>query len=168
MIPTVQMILISCLVKVAPASASTCAARPTATIVMNTSLTSCVKRESTGTTTRIDWDRIIYALHQVETGGRLGPILGDGGAALGPLQIHRGYHSDSNVPGAYDQVSDLEYATRVVRAYMARYATAARLGRPVTPEDIARIHNGGPNGHKKKATLGYAKKFMEYYNGYVN
>ena len=166
MIRTVQMILISCLVKVAPVSAMPCAARPTVT----TTTTTCLIASTTKnvTTTRIDWDGIIYALHQVETGGRLGPILGDGGAALGPLQIHRGYHSDSNVPGAYDQVSDLEYATRVVRAYMARYATAARLGRPVTPKDIARIHNGGPNGHKKKATLGYAKKFMEYYNEYVN
>lgn len=47
---------------------------------------------------------------------------------------------------------------------MARYAVERRLGRAVTPVDIARIHNGGPNGYKKKATLGYAKKFMEYYN----
>ena len=147
------------------ALAATSAAKPTVTTTGTTSQTSCVKRT---TTKRIDWDAVTYALHMVETGGRLGPILGDGGAALGPLQIHRGYHSDSNVPGSYDRVSDLDYATRVMRAYMARYATAARLGRPVTPEDIARIHNGGPNGHKKKATLAYAKKFMRYYNGFNN
>ena len=35
---------------------------------------------------------------------------------------------------------------------MDRYATEKRLGRPVTIEDIARIHNGGPNGYKKQAT----------------
>lgn len=133
------------------------------TITSTTSTTT-----SSETTTKIDWDRVFYALHQVETSGRLGPILGDGGRALGPLQIHEVYHLDSGVPGAYSRCADLDYSRSVVRAYMARYATARRLGRPVTPEDIARIHNGGPNGYKKKATLKYAKKFMEYYNGFGN
>ena len=41
---------------------------------------------------------------------------------------------------------------------MARYATEERLGRPVTLEDIARIHNGGPNGYKKQSTIPYWKK----------
>ena len=36
-----------------------------------------------------------------------------------------------------------------------RYANEKRLGRKVTNEDRARIHNGGPNGYKKKATVGY-------------
>lgn len=35
---------------------------------------------------------------------------------------------------------------------MQRYATVKRLGRVPTVEDIARIHNGGPNGYKKTAT----------------
>ena len=47
---------------------------------------------------------------------------------------------------------------RIFRAYMDRYATEERLGRPVTFEDIARIHNGGPNGYKKKSTLRYWEK----------
>lgn len=106
----------------------------------------------------VDWDRIIHAIHMVETGGRMGPILGDGGAALGPLQIHRGYHADSNVEGPYSRVSDLEYASSVFRAYMDRYATVSRLGHKPTYEDIARIHNGGPNGYKKRATLKYWEK----------
>jgi len=113
----------------------------------------------------LNWDKILYAIHQVETSGRLGPIVGDGGDALGPLQIHRGYHSDSRVKGPYSNCSSLSYSSTVVRAYMGRYATKRRLGRAPTPVDIARMHNGGPNGHKKKATLGYAKKFMEFYNG---
>lgn len=125
---------------------------------------------ATSTTTtssnfELNWDRILHAIHQVETSGRLGPIVGDGGAALGPLQIHRGYHSDSRVKGPYSNCSSLSYSRTVVRAYMGRYATKRRLGRAPTPVDIARMHNGGPNGYKKKATLGYAKKFMEYYNG---
>lgn len=116
------------------------------------------------TSTELDWDRILNAIHMVETSGRTGPIIGDGGAALGPLQIHRGYHSDSRVKGPYSNCGSLSYSRTVVRAYMGRYATKRRLGRAPTPVDIARMHNGGPNGHKKKATLGYARKFMEYYN----
>ena len=45
-----------------------------------------------------------------------------------------------------------------MQSYMNRYATEARLGRKPTNEDIARIHNGGPNGYKKESTLKYWKK----------
>ena len=41
---------------------------------------------------------------------------------------------------------------------MKRYATEKRLGRTVNMQDIARIHNGGPNGYRKDSTLGYWKK----------
>ena len=106
----------------------------------------------------MSWAKILDALHQVETSGRLGPIKGDNGAALGPLQIHRAYHQDSGVAGPYERCADLDYAKSVVRAYMRRYATERRLGRAVTAQDIARIHNGGPNGWKRKSTLGYWAK----------
>ena len=46
---------------------------------------------------QIDWERLTHAIHMVETGGRTGPVLGDSGNALGPLQIHRAYHIDSRV-----------------------------------------------------------------------
>ncbi|MEL0099922.1 MAG: hypothetical protein VW907_10230, partial [Opitutae bacterium] len=45
---------------------------------------------------------LINAIHQVETGGRLGAIKGDNGRALGPLQIHRAYWIDSGVEGKYE------------------------------------------------------------------
>ena len=96
------------------------------------------------------------ALHIVETGGRLGPIKGDGGRALGPLQIHRAFHQDSGVPGAYENCADLDYSIRVVSAYLRRYAPRAWERADVTV--LARIHNGGPQGHRKKATLAYAAK----------
>ena len=38
---------------------------------------------------------------------------------------------------------------------MCRFATEARLGRPPTNEDIARIHNGGPNGFSNPNTVPY-------------
>jgi hypothetical protein len=42
--------------------------------------------------------------------------------------------------------------------YMQRYATKHRLGRKPTLEDMARIHNGGPNGWKKESTKPYWEK----------
>lgn len=99
----------------------------------------------------------------VETGGRLGPIRGDGGAALGPLQIHRACWIDARMPhGTYQDCADLGYAKQVFARYMERYATKRRLGRPVTDEDRARIWNGGPNGWRKSATIKYWNKVKEH------
>jgi hypothetical protein len=98
------------------------------------------------------------ALHLVETGGRRGAILGDGGKALGPLQIHRGYHADARIGGDYSRCADLDYSKRVVSAYLQRYAPKAWAAGDVTA--LARIHNGGPRGDRKQATIPYAAKVV--------
>jgi hypothetical protein len=96
------------------------------------------------------------ALHLVETSGKTGPILGDGGRALGPLQIHRNYHKDSGIAGDYSRCADLAYSRRVVAAYLKHYAPIAFRNGDV--HTLARIHNGGPKGASKRATLKYAAK----------
>jgi len=96
------------------------------------------------------------ALHVVETGGKRGAILGDNGKALGPLQIHRAYWQDSRIGGSYEQCADLEYSKRVVSAYLQRYAPAAYSNGDI--QTLARVHNGGPRGASKPATLSYAAK----------
>lgn len=96
-----------------------------------------------------DLDRLIDAIHQVETGGRHGAILGDGGRALGPLQITRAYWRDSRVRGRYQDCARLDYSKQVFRAYMRRFAPRGDW------QAIARIHNGGPRGHRKAATRKY-------------
>jgi hypothetical protein len=96
------------------------------------------------------------ALHVVETSGRTGLILGDGGKALGPLQIHRGYHADARIGGDYSRCADLDYSRRVVTAYLQRYAPAAWAAGDVVT--LARIHNGGPKGASKQATVAYGDK----------
>lgn len=101
-------------------------------------------------------DSFFRALHLVETGGRTGAILGDDGRALGPLQIHRGYHADSGVGGAYERCADLDYSKRVVTEYLKRYAPKAWASGDV--ETLARIHNGGPRGASKPATIRYGEK----------
>ena len=110
------------------------------------------------------------AVHHVESGGRTGPdIVGDGGKAIGPLQIWKACWLDAtefdpSIGGSYADCHDLEYAVKIFRAYTARYATERRLGREPTDEDRARIWNGGPNGYKKKATDKYWKKVKERLN----
>lgn len=100
------------------------------------------------------------AIWQVETGSRLTgdePILGDNGKSRGPLQISKAAWIDARMPGTYELVDDLHYSLQVFRRYQARYAREDRIGE-VTWEKKARIWNGGPNGHKKKATLPYWAK----------
>ena len=91
-------------------------------------------------------EAFFLALHAVETGGRLGAIRGDNGAALGPLQIHRAYWLDSGVKGSYSQCSDLAYSRAVVSAYMRRYAPKAWASGDCRA--LAMTHNGGPNAMK--------------------
>ena len=101
------------------------------------------------------------AVWQVETGQCPGPDcpLGDGGNALGPLQIWRIAWTDVQKPGeSYEDCKDLDYSVEIFRRYTARYATAKRLGHEPTNEDLARIWNGGPNGFKKTSTKIYWSK----------
>jgi len=102
------------------------------------------------------------ALHQVESSGRHGRILGDyvngRPQAYGGLQIHRGFHADSRVPGPYERVADLAYARRVATAYYKRYAPEAWERGDVVV--LARIHQGGPRGDQKAATLAYSRRIV--------
>jgi len=100
-------------------------------------------------------DHLLDAIRQVESGGR--DLVGDGGKAIGPYQIHREYWQDAvaadkTLGGTYADCHNERYARRVVRAYLTRY------GRGKTDEQMARIHNGGPSGHRKSATVGYWTK----------
>ena len=108
---------------------------------------------------------ILHAIHMVESGGRSVAPDGDGGLAIGPFQIHRAYWADAmkqepELGGVYEDCRKLDYAERVVRAYMQRHAaTAWSLGDAQT---IARIHNGGPQGKDRAATLGYWQRVRRH------
>tara|TARA_Y100000310_G_scaffold122419_1_gene121089 strand:+ start:795 stop:1172 length:378 start_codon:yes stop_codon:yes gene_type:complete len=99
------------------------------------------------------------ALHKVETNGRVGAIRGDKGAALGPYQIHRGYWKDSRVKGNYSQCASLTYSRKVATAYLKRYAPKSWASGNC--KVLARVHNGGPKGYRKKSTLKYWRKIQE-------
>ena len=105
-----------------------------------------------------DFAAFARAVHQVESGGRVGLIIGDQGRALGPLQIHRGYWQDARQRGSYESVTNLAAATATMHAYLQRYAPAA-----LAREDwqtCARIHNGGPRGASRTATLAYSRRVI--------
>ena len=104
---------------------------------------------------------LILILIQVESAGN-DLAIGDNGLAYGCLQMHAGYVQDAAEYAGQDWVHedafDRETSIDIFLAYISRYATEDRIGRPVTAEDIARIHNGGPNGWKKESTEAYWRK----------
>jgi len=102
-----------------------------------------------------DWERLLDAIGHVES--RSDPhATGDHGRAAGVYQIHRCYWEDGarilGVDWPYRDARDPQKARQVVRAYLSHY------GKGKSVIDLARIHNGGPQGHEKKATLNYARK----------
>ena len=118
---------------------------------------------------------LFNAIRQVETGGECDPqyAVGDGGTSFGPYQIRKNYYNDAVEYNPYllDDGKSFQnvrgpgsnaYSKMVIQAYMDRYATERRLGHPATDEDIARIHNGGPNGFRKHSTLKYWRKVQAY------
>jgi len=105
-------------------------------------------------------DDLLRAIRIVESNDNPAAV-GDGGKAIGCYQIWRVYWTDSGIPGTYQDCFNRAYSERVVLAYWERYATRKRLGREPTLEDLARIHNGGPNGFKKEATLEYWEKIQQ-------
>ena len=111
--------------------------------------------------------RVLQAIRIVESNNTPSAV-GDGGNAIGVYQIWESYWKDatefSNLGGKYRDCFVPEYADRVVRCYMKRYATPRRLGREATMQDISRIHNGGPNGYKKQATIKYWEKVEKILN----
>ena len=92
--------------------------------------------------------------------------------AVGAYQIHKIYVDDLNRiskaehTDKYSSPIIREYYHRqskpcsraMVRDYLRYYATEKRLGHVPTLEDMARIHNGGPQGYKKESTKSYWKK----------
>ncbi len=103
--------------------------------------------------------QLVLALIAVESSG-IDNEIGDDGKAFGCLQLHAAYVEDASEYRAganwtHEDAFDRITSIKIFAAYMERYATPERLGRKVTAEDIARIHNGGPNGWKKESTEKY-------------
>lgn len=102
-------------------------------------------------------DRLLNAIRQVESNGN-DKAVGDNGKAIGPYQIWYCYWKDAvehdkSLGGSYNDCYDPDYAKKVVIAYLSRYAPKG-----ATEEQLARIHNGGPKGHRNSKTIKYWNK----------
>jgi len=112
----------------------------------------------------VDTTGLLDAMYTVES-SRGKTLVGDGGKAIGPYQIWESYWSDAvefdpSIGGSYKDCMDKAYSEKVIRAYWARYAPKG-----ATLEQLARIHNGGPKGHTRNATLKYWKKIVKVMRG---
>lgn len=98
---------------------------------------------------------LISALIIVESSGN-DLAIGDGGRAIGPLQIHKAVIVDVNrITGSnyrHSEMTNRAQARAVCESYLRHY------GRGKSLEQQARIWNGGPTGDRKPATVAYWRK----------
>ena len=103
-------------------------------------------------------DRVLFdALRLVESGGDARAV-GDGGRSRGPYQIQLAYWTDGggNPERYLSDVWDRAACEKIMIGYFERYCPAALASGDW--QTVARVHNGGPNGMSKQATLGYWSK----------
>src|SRR3990167_5878260 len=105
-----------------------------------------------------DYHNLHQALWQVESAKQLHPADGDNGRAIGPFQIwwvywQDAYDYDKSLGGTYEDCRDYYYALKVMHAYWSRWVPDALRNHDY--EVLSRVHNGGPRGHHKEATMGY-------------
>lgn len=119
-------------------------------------------------TREVTYEKFLYALRIVESGDNIKVKDGDGGKAIGTYQIWRCYFQDAveydkTLKGlTYEDCRNREKATKVVEAYLRRYAKKAWEAKDW--QTLARIHNGGPSGHKKEATRKYWARVQKALN----
>lgn len=106
--------------------------------------------------------QLLYAIAKVESNFNSAAV-GDGGKAVGMYQLHKNYVDDVNMilkrkEFTYEDRLNPEKSRKMVEIYLNYY------GKGLSDMDKARIHNGGPKGHKKRATLAYAKKIQKHLN----
>lgn len=121
-------------------------------------------------------DKLFAALRYVETGNQENPPDGDNGKSIGPYQISYAYWRDaynhrSSIGGKYQDCRKKDYSEKVIDAYMDRWAPHEwkiilrdqKFDAPtlLAAEVIARTHNGGPSGRKRKSTLNYWNKIKQ-------
>ena len=102
---------------------------------------------------------LIAALITVESNGN-DMAIGDGGRAIGALQIHKAVVVDANrIAGTsytHQQMTNRIAARRVCEIYLTHY------GKGCTTEQLARRWNGGPTGDRKSATITYWNKVKKH------
>lgn len=108
-------------------------------------------------------DALLDAIADVESLGQVNRsrCIGDNGKARGMYQLHKEYIEDVNrfakTSYTWADAFNPSTARKIVKLYIEHYSSAN-----ASDEDMARIHNGGPRGHRKSCTLGYWTKINKY------
>ena len=109
---------------------------------------------------------IFAAIIIIESGGK-DIAYNETERAVGCAQIRQAVLDDVNrlYHTTYEpwEMFDRARSFQVFCLYVNHYASRKKLGRKPRAEDIARIWNGGPRGHRKKSTLRYWHKVAEAY-----
>lgn len=105
---------------------------------------------------RYSFNDLLDAIATVESNNDPNAV-GDKGEAIGVYQIHKIYVDDVNrilrYPAfSYADRQDARKSRSMASVYLRHY------GKNKSIAAMARIHNGGPKGHKKKSTLQYWQK----------
>ena len=107
--------------------------------------------------------KLLDAIAVVESDNKVDAI-GDGGKSVGAYQIGRLYIDDVNaIYGTNYKYSDRtnpKLSREITIKYLTHYGKiyTRKTKKQPTAEVYARIHNGGPNGWKKKSTIKYWRK----------
>tara|TARA_R110000796_G_scaffold61730_1_gene142743 strand:+ start:740 stop:1126 length:387 start_codon:yes stop_codon:yes gene_type:complete len=115
------------------------------------------------------WLWLFSAIISVESNGDSSAV-GDGGKAVGCMQIHpcviedvnRIYNKDYRLSDRYDPDECMDIAYLYLYHYGKHYYRTT--GEAPTFETLARIWNGGPNGWKKSSTNKYWIKIKKTLN----
>jgi hypothetical protein len=108
----------------------------------------------------------INAIGEIET-LNTDSLIGDSGKAYGRYQMHavcvKGSGLEDLLNYQHKDMFDSVKAERVFWAAMGVhcYTYAQKYGKYPNYRELARMWNGGPNGHKKQSTLNYLKKFEQ-------
>jgi soluble lytic murein transglycosylase-like protein len=110
-------------------------------------------------------EQLLAAIAQVESGSDPN-AYNEAEQAAGMFQLRPIYVKDVNRILNYDGYSledryDPNKCVQMMCVYWAHYLNPDRIGRYPTYEDYARVHNGGPDGHKKASTRAYWKKVKD-------
>jgi hypothetical protein len=111
---------------------------------------------SLGAGTADRYARLLPAIEHVESSGRADAV-GDGGKAVGILQIHPIMVADCNrIVGEERWTLDDRKCPDESRAMFRTYSDHYSAGK--SDEHVARAWNGGPKGPQKTATEAYWKR----------
>lgn len=108
-------------------------------------------------------NKLLDAIAAVESSNRA-TVVGDNGKSVGMYQLGKLYVDDVNsIYGTSYKYADRlnpVVSRKITAKYLAHYGKVytRKTGKEPTAEVYARIHNGGPSGYKKKATIKYWRK----------